>query len=40
MKKQKRELPSGMLTYKEPTKPRRWPRKLKKAIKHCRVVED
>lgn len=29
-----------MLTYKEPTKPRRWPRKLKKAIKHCRVVED
>lgn len=39
-KKQKRELPSGMLTYKEPTKPRRWPRKLKKAIKHCRVVED
>jgi hypothetical protein len=40
VKKQKRELPSGMLTYKEPTKPRRWPRKLKKAIKHCRVVED
>ena len=40
MKKQKRELPSGMLTYKEPTKPRRWPRKLKKATKHCRVVED
>ena len=40
MKKQKRELPSGMLTYKEPAKPRRWPRKLKKAIKHCRVVED
>ena len=39
-KKLKRELPSGMLTYKEPTKPRRWPRKLKKAIKHCRVVED
>lgn len=39
-KKQKRELPSGMLTYKEPKKPRRWPRKLKKAIKHCRVVED
>lgn len=40
VKKQKRKLPSGMLTYKEPTKPRRWPRKLKKAIKHCRVVED
>lgn len=40
VKKQKRELPSGMLTYKKPTKPRRWPRKLKKAIKHCRVVED
>ena len=40
VKKQKRELPSGMLTYKEPTQPRRWPRKLKKAIKHCRVVED
>ncbi len=40
MKKQKRELPSGMLTYKEATKPRRWPRKMKKAIKHCRIIEN
>ena len=40
MKKHKRELPSGMLTYKEATKPRRWPRKMKKAIKPCRIIEN